>query len=59
MSDFFAMGGYAAYVWPSYAVFAVLFAAHVISPKLTKRSVLKGVLTTKRRQELKKKDHSE
>jgi heme exporter protein D len=26
MSGFFAMGGYAAYVWPSYAVAAVLLA---------------------------------
>lgn len=26
MSEFFAMGGYAAYIWPSYGVAAVLLA---------------------------------
>ncbi|MHC8508315.1 MAG: heme exporter protein CcmD [Rhodospirillales bacterium] len=27
MSEFFAMGGYAAFVWPCYAAFAVVIAA--------------------------------
>jgi heme exporter protein D len=26
MSEFFAMGGYAAYIWPAYAVAAILLA---------------------------------
>ncbi len=26
MSDFFAMGGYAAYIWPAYAVSAIVLA---------------------------------
>jgi heme exporter protein D len=31
MSDFFAMGGYAWYVWGSYGVTAVLLAAEVVA----------------------------
>ena len=36
MSDFFAMGGYAFYVWGSYAVTFILLAAEIIL--LAKRS---------------------
>ena len=32
MADFFAMGGYAGYIWPAYIItFAVLVAAIVVS----------------------------
>ena len=53
MSDFFAMGGYAAYVWPCYAVFALVVVAHVVAPRLAKRAVLRDVLLQKRRNQIK------
>ncbi|MFT7127340.1 MAG: heme exporter protein D [Pseudoalteromonas tetraodonis] len=54
MSDFFAMGGYAAYVWPSYAVFALVIIFHIVVPRIAKRAVLKDVLIKKRRDQIKK-----
>ena len=39
-SDFFAMGGYAFYVWGSYAVTAVLMIAEVILVMRRRRDVL-------------------
>ena len=40
-SDFFAMGGYALYVWGSYAVTAGLIALEVIMLILRRRNALK------------------
>ena len=40
MSDFFAMGGYGAYVWTSYAVFFIVLAAEAVLPTLKRRRVL-------------------
>ncbi len=37
IATFFAMGGYAAYVWPAFAVAAVVMAALVVSTMLTLR----------------------
>lgn len=59
MSDFFAMGGYAAYVWPCYAVFALVFAVHAVSPRLSKRAVLRDVLLQKRRNQIKTQNQTE
>ncbi|HET6432432.1 heme exporter protein CcmD [Dyella sp.] len=41
MSDFFAMGGYAAYVWPSYAVFLLVLLADAIAPTMRRRRLLR------------------
>lgn len=41
-SDFLAMGGYALYVWGSYAVTAGLIAVEVVMLVLRRRSALKG-----------------
>ena len=41
MSQFLAMGGYAAYVWPAYAVFFVVLAADFVSPLLRRRRNLR------------------
>jgi heme exporter protein D len=38
---FFAMGGYAAYVWPAYAVFFIVLVADAIAPRLRRRRVLR------------------
>ena len=40
MHEFFAMGGYAMYVWPAYAVFFVVFAWDWIAPVLRRRQLL-------------------
>jgi heme exporter protein D len=41
MSHFLAMGGYAAYVWPAYAVFLVVLLADALAPVLRRRRVLR------------------
>lgn len=42
---FFAMGGYAAYVWPSYGVAAILLAANLIIPHWRERRLLRRLQT--------------
>jgi heme exporter protein D len=39
LHEFLSMGGYAAYVWPAYAVAAVVVAVNAISPSLRLRKV--------------------
>ncbi len=41
MADFFAMGGYAGYVWPAYAVFFIVLAIDALTPMVQRRRVLK------------------
>lgn len=41
MNAFFAMGGYAAYVWPAYAVFFIVLIADFIAPALRRRRNLR------------------
>ena len=43
MGDFFAMGGYAGYVWASYAVFFVVLAADALTPLWQRRRVLRDL----------------
>jgi heme exporter protein D len=43
MTDFFAMHGYAAYVWPAYAVFAVVLVADALAPVFTRRRVMRDL----------------
>ena len=40
MSEFFAMGGYAFYVWGSYGVTAIVFVAEFLAARSRRRSVL-------------------
>ena len=40
MADFLSMGGYGAYLWPSYAVFAIVLAIDALAPRLKRRRVL-------------------
>ena len=49
MADFFAMHGYAAYVWPAYAVFAVVLIADALAPVLARRRVLRDLAGRLRR----------
>ena len=41
LQTFLAMGGYAGYVWPAYAVFFLVLIADSVSPRLRRRRVLR------------------
>lgn len=41
LQGFFAMGGYAIYVWPAYAVFFIVLIADTLSPIIRRRRVLR------------------
>lgn len=43
MADFFAMHGYAAYIWPAYAVFFIVLIADALTPLLQSRRALREV----------------
>ena len=40
LQTFFAMGGYAVYVWPAYAVFFIVLVADTVAPRLRRRRIL-------------------
>ena len=40
LHSFLAMGGYAAYVWPAYAVFFIVLIVDNIAPRLRRRRIL-------------------
>jgi heme exporter protein D len=40
MSSFLAMGGYAGFVWPAYAVFFIVLAIDALAPRLQRRRLL-------------------
>ena len=48
---FFAMGGYAAYVWPAYAVFFIVLIADTLAPGLRRRRVLRELRARLARQD--------
>jgi len=39
--EFFAMGGYAAYVWPSYAIAVIVLVINIVSAHLRTRNVVR------------------
>ncbi len=51
MSDFFHMGGYAFYVWTSYALVTVLMLGSWIQPILRERRLLRDIARRQRRME--------
>lgn len=50
LQSFFAMGGYAAYVWPAYALFFIVLIADSIAPRLRRRRLLKELRARAARQ---------
>ncbi len=50
MSEFFAMGGYAFYVWTSYGLTFVLMFIGVIKPLLANKRILRGLLLKRKRE---------
>lgn len=49
MSDFFAMHGYAFYVWSAYAVFAIVLIADALAPVFARRRALRDIAARLRR----------
>ena len=49
MSEFLHMGGYAAYVWSSYAIALVVLLANIIFPWLQRRRLLAELARRERR----------
>ncbi len=40
MSDFFAMGGYAVYVWPSFGLALIVLVANIVAPMQQRKRTL-------------------
>jgi heme exporter protein D len=49
MSEFFAMGGYAVYVWPSYFLAAIVLIANILAPLQQHKRVLNDIARKLRR----------
>lgn len=43
MSDFWAMGGYAAYVWASYGIAAVVVVGNILAPLIAHRRIARKI----------------
>ena len=54
LQTFLAMGGYAAYVWPAYAVFFAVLIADSVAPRLRRRRVLRELRARLARQSMRK-----
>ena len=50
MTDFWQMGGYALYVWPSYALFLAIVVYWLVVPWLEVKRTLRKMKQRKRRQ---------
>ncbi len=55
MREFFAMGGFAAYVWPAYAVFFLVLASDLIVTAKRRRKFIRQLRATLIRQSLRRK----
>lgn len=51
MSEFFAMGGYAFYVWTSYGLTFVLMFIGIIKPLMINKQILRGLLLKRKREQ--------
>jgi len=51
-SEFFHMGGYAFYVWTSYALTLIVLVANIISPILQRRKVIARIKRAIKREKL-------
>lgn len=55
MADFFAMGGYAAYVWPCYVLSLLVVVLNVWWPQRRRKRLLQQLQREARRAELQRK----
>lgn len=51
MAEFFAMGGYAFFVWTSYAITLIVMLSIFIWPILERKALFKKIVLTQKRQE--------
>lgn len=51
MNEFLAMGGYGAYVWSSYAIFALALLIDYLAPRLRNRRVIAELRGRMKRQQ--------
>ena len=49
LTEFFHMGGYAFYVWSSYAIALIVLVANLVSPILLRRRLLANLARRNRR----------
>jgi heme exporter protein D len=49
MSEFFAMGGYAVYVWPSFLLALIILVANIVVPMRQRKRVLTDIARKLRR----------
>jgi heme exporter protein D len=54
LQSFFAMGGYAAYVWPAYGVFFIVLLIDWLAPQFRRRRLLRELRGRFARQEARK-----
>lgn len=52
LQTFLTMGGYAAYVWPAYAVFFIVLIADTVAPRVRRRRVLRELRARLARQQI-------
>jgi len=50
MQEFFAMGGYAFYVWTSYGLTLIVLLANIIIPVVQRRQLLRSLSLKQKRQ---------
>ena len=55
---FFKMGGYAAYVWPAYALFFIVLVADTIAPGVRRRRIIRELRARLARQSVRQERHS-
>lgn len=58
LQSFFMMGGYAAYVWPAYALFFIVLIADTVAPRLRRRRILVELRARLARQSARQERHS-
>ncbi len=51
-SEFFAMGGYAVYVWTSYALTLLLVVVNVVSPLIQRRRIIARIRRAIKREKM-------
>ena len=49
MNEFFAMGGYAEYVWPSYALALIVLVANILAPMQQRKKTVTDIARKIRR----------
>jgi heme exporter protein D len=49
MSEFFAMGGYAVYVWPSYALAFIVLIGNIVAPMQQRKKIMTDIARKLRR----------